>query len=154
MGAEKLLDKGDMLYLPAGRSQPERIQLAFISDDEIDRLVGYVKCEAGSFEYEKSVCDEIARIAEEITPEKQTKKSESNGEYIEGFIEALRIAVSNGKVSTSLLQRKLAIGYGRATKYIDAMEEFGFIGPPNGQKPRDVLITSGELEKKLKKIGY
>ncbi len=143
-GAEKLLGRGDMLFSPMGANKPKRVQGCFVSDEEVERVVEYVKKSAKA-EYDESVMEEIERNA---TAEKQ-KKGVSDGE--EGdeldalFDEAVRIVVESGMASTSYLQRKLKLGYARASRIVDQMEEKGVVGPFEGSKPRKVLITKEQL---------
>ena len=136
-GAEKLLGKGDMLFLPMGESIPMRIQGAFVSEEEIEKLVNY------TISQQKAVYDET------ITVDKSGDSgSSSNGddysssdEYDDPiYNEVVDFAVSTGKISASLIQRKFRLGYNRAARIVDLLEERGIIGPPNGSKPREVLV--------------
>ena len=131
-GAEKLLGKGDMLYLPMGESAPIRIQGCFISDDEIRRLIEYV-------------CNEQkASYDEKLTAPTQEEVKEVNGEAEEYedplYDQIVEFAISTGKVSASLLQRRFRLGYNRAARVVDLLEERGIVGPQNGSKPREVLV--------------
>lgn len=131
-GAEKLLGKGDMLYLPMGESAPIRIQGCFISDDEIRRLIEYV-------------CNEQkASYDEKLTAPTQEEVKEVNGETEEYedplYDQIVEFAISTGKVSASLLQRRFRLGYNRAARVVDLLEERGIVGPQNGSKPREVLV--------------
>ncbi len=144
-GAEKLLNNGDALYFAAGYAKPMRVQTAFISDGEIIEAVADSMKKYGApnfidipdYTAPKAVRDDDFEDEEDVA---KSLLSDDN------FVEALHIAVRSGKIATSLLQRKLRIGYAKAACYIDYMEEFGFISPPNGSKPRDVLITEDELK--------
>ena len=140
-GAEKLLGKGDMLFLPMGESIPMRIQGAYVSEEEIQKLVDY------SISQQKAVYDES------LTVDKSGSTSVSSGS--DGYVseeeyddpiynEVVDFAVSAGKISASLVQRKFRLGYNRAARIIDLLEERGIIGPANGSKPREVLV---KLEK-------
>ncbi len=141
-GAEKLLGKGDMLFLPMGESVPMRIQGAFVSEDEIQKLVDW------SISQQKAIYDES------LTVDKSGGSSSVSGsddgyasdeEYDDPiYNEVVDFAVSSGKISASLVQRKFRLGYNRAARIIDLLEERGIIGPPNGSKPREVLV---KLEK-------
>ncbi|MBQ2872586.1 MAG: DNA translocase FtsK [Bacilli bacterium] len=140
-GAEKLLGKGDMLFLPMGESIPMRIQGAYVSEEEIQKLVDY------SIGQQKAVYDES------LTVDKSGSTSVSSGsdgysseeEYDDPiYNEVVDFAVSAGKISASLVQRKFRLGYNRAARIIDLLEERGIIGPANGSKPREVLV---KLEK-------
>lgn len=144
-GAEKLIGRGDMLYYPVGLSKPMRVQGAFVSEDEVEKITGYIKRGTGEIEYDEDVMESIEREARAID---QSGKKSSSAETDDGAAggdaklrDALEIATDLGKISTSLLQRKLSIGYGRAAKIIDTMEARGFVSAPDGQKPREVLIT-------------
>ena len=136
-GAEKLLGKGDMLFLPMGESIPMRIQGAYVSEEEIQKLVDH------SISQQKAVYDES------LTVDKSGSTSVSSGadgyaseeEYDDPiYNEVVDFAVSAGKISASLVQRKFRLGYNRAARIIDLLEERGIIGPANGSKPREVLV--------------
>ena len=131
-GAEKLLGKGDMLYLPMGANTPIRIQGNFISDEEIDRLISYVSKE------------QVAKYDNSLTeiPDNHMAGSDSPKEEYDDplYNEIVDFAISTGKVSASLLQRRFRLGYNRAARIVDLLEERGIIGPANGSKPREVLI--------------
>ena len=133
-GAEKLFGKGDMLFLPMGDNHPTRIQGAFISEEEIQKVVDFV-CEQQKAQYDNS-----------LTEMKNDSSSHNDGyssedEYEDPlYNEIVDYVVQAGKVSASLIQRKYRLGYNRAARIIDLLEERGIIGPPNGSKPREVLI--------------
>ena len=131
-GAEKLLGKGDMLYLPMGENVPSRIQGNFISDAEIERLIKYVSGQQ-SASYEKSFEEDFnSHVAGENSP---------RDEYDDPlYNEIVEFAIETGKVSASLLQRRFKIGYNRAARVVDLLEERGIVGPANGSKPREVLV--------------
>lgn len=131
-GAEKLLGKGDMLYLPMGENAPIRIQGCFISDDEIRRVIEYVTKEQ-SAEYDNSL---LEPAKDEYNPVSGDKESFDDPLYNE----VVEFAVSTGKISASLLQRRFRLGYNRAARIVDLLEERGIIGPQNGSKPREVLV--------------
>ena len=136
MGAEKLLGKGDMLFLPMGENVPERIQGAFVSEEEIKRVVDY------TISQQKAQYDENFLNLE--SKDEEIKENTISNEYEEDddpvYNEALEFVVTNGKASASLLQRKFKIGYNRAARIMDLLEERGVVGPQNGSKPREVLI--------------
>ena len=151
-GAEKLIGRGDMLFAPVGASKPMRVQGAFVSEGEVENIVTYIRDNnaAGKFNSEF-----VHRIEEEAAKCGMGKKnaqnaafdSDSDGESEGGdskFNEAVKLAIEEGKISTSLMQRRLGVGYGRAAKIIDAMEERGYVSKPDGNKPRRVLITMDE----------
>lgn len=131
-GAEKLLGKGDMLFLPMGENDPIRIQGTYISDDEIRRVIEYVSKE------QAAVYDNF------ITQMEDTHLAGANSEKEEYedplYNEIVDFAIKTGKVSASLLQRRFRLGYNRAARIVDLLEERGIIGPPNGSKPREVLV--------------
>ena len=136
-GAEKLLGKGDMLFLPMGESVPMRVQGAYVSEEEIQKLVDY------TISQQKAIYDES------LTVDKSGSSSVSSGsdgyaseeEYDDPiYNEVVDFAVSTGKISASLIQRKFRLGYNRAARIIDLLEERGIIGPANGSKPREVLV--------------
>lgn len=134
-GAEKLLGKGDMLFNPVGESKPLRIQGAFISEEEVERVVEFIKNQGGKSEYKEEIIEEINNTVE---------NANSNDDEL--LSEALKIVVENNQASTSLIQRKLRIGYNRAARIIEQMEEKGYISQRDGSKPRNVLISKEELE--------
>ena len=131
-GAEKLLGKGDMLYLPMGANTPVRIQGNFISDDEIERLIKYVSKEQVA-KYDNS----ITEVADNHMAGAASPKEEYDDPL---YNEIVDFAIQSGKVSASLLQRRFRLGYNRAARIVDLLEERGIIGPANGSKPREVLI--------------
>ncbi|MBQ7172433.1 MAG: DNA translocase FtsK [Clostridia bacterium] len=146
-GAEKLIGRGDMLYAPVGLIKPMRVQGAFVSDGEVEAVTTFVRENSEGNEYSEEA---IAGIARETQNCQQNGKKGSaaededfdgeNGDLDPKFREALEIAVQNQKIATSMLQRALKVGYGRAARIIDDMERFGYVGPPDGTKPRKVLI--------------
>ena len=137
-GAEKLLGKGDMLFLPMGESIPMRIQGAYVSEEEIQKLVDW------SISQQKAVYDESLTV--DRTSGSSSVSSDADGyvseeEYDDPiYNEVVDFAVSTGKISASLIQRKFRLGYNRAARIIDLLEERGIIGPANGSKPREVLV--------------
>jgi S-DNA-T family DNA segregation ATPase FtsK/SpoIIIE len=130
-GAEQLLGRGDMLFLPPGSSRLLRVHGPLITEDEVIQVVEFLKKQG------KPIYND--RILE--TPEERAEFDESEGEVDELYEDARRIVVEMGKASTSVLQRRLRIGYGRAASLLDAMERDGIIGPPDGTKPRELLIN-------------
>ena len=137
-GAEKLLGKGDMLFNPIGASKPIRIQGAFISDEEVEELVAFVK-QQGRPDYDESITEET----EQGTSEEAAAPAGERDELLERAIERV---MSEGQASTSMLQRRFRIGYSRAARLVDTMEEMKIIGPANGSKPRDILMTPEEVK--------
>jgi len=131
-GAEKLLGKGDMLYLPMGENVPTRIQGNFISDNEIEKVIKYV-CAQQTAKYDKT----LEEIPESHMAGENMEKEEYDDPLYEQIVE---FAIQTGKVSSSLLQRRFKIGYNRAARVVDLLEERGIVGPQNGSKPREVLV--------------
>lgn len=143
-GAEQLLGNGDMLYLPSGSPKPIRIQSAFVSMDEVERLTDYISRQQG---YARAF--QLPSILERRRP----GMSSSAGSRDDFFLEAARLIVRHQQGSVSLLQRRLKVGYSRAARLVDELEAAGIVGPFDGSKARTVLIESDqELESKLKEI--
>ena len=160
-GAEKLLNKGDMLFKPVDKTKPIRVQGAFVSDSEVEAIMDFLKSEEVGAQYDEEIYAEINKAAQKCGNKKGGAAAEDDGmddDDVCGyyndqkFLDAVELAIRSRKISTSLLQRKLSIGYGKAAKYIDAMEEIGIVSEPNGQKPRDVLITMDEWLEKLSRV--
>ncbi len=144
-GAEKLLGRGDMLFSPIGSSKPIRVQGCFVSDKEIEAVIDFIK-EKHENEYDDFVMEEIERQA---AKEKNSGAAiDSDGDEDPMFQAAIDVVVDAGQASTSLLQRKLKLGYARAARIMDELESKGIIGEFNGAKPREVLITKSELLEK------
>ncbi len=133
MGAEHLLGKGDMLFLPPGSSRLTRVHGAFVSENEINRVVAFWKDQAAP-EYDQSFLIAPPNDGEESEPEDAPP-----GDQDPMYEDAVRIVLEMGKASTSTLQRRLRLGYGRAARILDMMHRDGIIGPPDGSKPREVL---------------
>ncbi len=143
-GAEKLLGRGDMLFRPVGATKPGRIQGCFVSDEEVERVVEFVKS-GGKANYDDNIMIEIERQAA-IDKQQRTGVPEEGADDEDPMLEeAIKVVVEFGQASTSMLQRKLKLGYGRASRIIDQMEERGIIGGYEGSKPRQVLITREQL---------
>jgi S-DNA-T family DNA segregation ATPase FtsK/SpoIIIE len=139
-GAEQLLGNGDMLYMPADRAEPMRIQGALVSTAETGRVVEYLR-HAGEALNAEAIAPQVDIIAEASELEMAALD-----ERDELFLAAARVVVEHDQGSTSLLQRRLKVGYSRAARILDQLEQAGIVGPPDGTKPRDVLITLDELE--------
>ncbi len=140
-GAEKLLGMGDMLYHPSGARSSTRVQGAFVSDSEIERVLEFIKENVGETHYSEDLAEEIERRAtgeNGVTPD-----VEDDGDAL--LPEAIELAMSLGKISTSMIQRRLGVGYSRAGRIIDQMETRGVISGANGSKPRDVLISHADM---------
>lgn len=140
-GAEKLLGKGDMLFYPLGAAKPERLQGAFISDSELANVIDYVK---GQFK------DEEVKYEEDIIETISTVKSLEHDDEDELLAKAIEFVVNNGQASSSMLQRKFKIGFNRAARMIDSMEERGIVGQNEGSRPRKVLISKEQLDEMKK----
>lgn len=137
-GAEKLLGRGDMLFAPVGSPKPVRVQGCFVTDHEIETIVNFVKQSQDS-SYSQNVMDEIEKNA---VAEKNSKSDDNSEGSSDPMIkEAIQCVVEAGQASTSLLQRRLRLGYARAGRLVDEMEQMGIVGPHEGSKPRQVLIT-------------
>lgn len=134
-GAEKLLGKGDMLFYPLGAAKPVRLQGAFISEDESDKIIEHIKNEVGEHTYADDIEEKISNV--------NTDEVSSADELL---VECIEFVVANGQASASMLQRKFKIGFNRAARLIDDMEERGIVGPSEGSKPRKVLISKQDLE--------
>ena len=150
-GAEKLIGRGDMLFAPVGASKPMRVQGAFVSDSEVEDIVTFVKTHNSAAKYDASFISTMESSAKNIGAKKgdsagdEPDESASFGGGDTKFEEAVKLAIESGKISTSLLQRRLGVGYGRAAKLIDLMEEKGYVSAANGTKPREVLISMNEF---------
>ena len=138
-GAEKLLGRGDMLFNPVGASKPTRLQGCFISDKEVERVVEFVKGQA-DVKYDEDIIEKI----DNGKPVNINDNKGDAGDNDELLPKAIEIAVDTGKISASYIQRRLKVGFSRAARIVDQMEERGWIGPPDGSKPREVLITKEE----------
>ena len=145
-GAEKLIGRGDMLFAPIGISKPVRVQGCFASDKEIENVTEYVK-KSHSIEYDMEVEEKIEKITEMgIGKDKGSNGDIASGNYSKDdkMEDAIKLVVENGQASTSLLQRRLGLGYARAGRLIDEMEQMGIVGPHVGSKSREVLMTYQE----------
>ena len=140
-GAEKLLGRGDMLFLPVGASKPIRVQGCFVSDKEVETVIDFVKKSATS-DYKEEIMDEIEKQAvKQKSNSKNNKSSDDTDDTDTLMPQAIECVVDAGVASTSLLQRRLKLGYARAARIIDEMESRGIVGPLDGSKPRPVLIS-------------
>lgn len=141
VGAEKLLGNGDMLFMPLGQSKPQRIQGCYVSNQEVERVVEFLKKSDKPQEYDQEVIEEIEKQAAAVGKAAGRDDTDGEDETDEALPQAIEIAVEAGSISTSMLQRKMRFGYARAGRIIDQMEQQGIIGPSEGSKPRKVLIT-------------
>ncbi len=136
-GAEKLLGKGDMLFYPTGMSKPVRIQGAFVTDKEVENIVDFLKKESSGTDYNETVMEEISSAV---------KTGGGAGEHDEYFDNAADLVVNKEKASVSMLQRQFRIGYNRAARLMEELEDAGIVGPEDGSKPRKVLLNKAQLE--------
>jgi len=141
-GAENLIGRGDMLFAPVGVSKPIRVQGCFATDEEIEGVTDFIKNQ-NKAQYNEDIEEQIRRITAEDLDNKSKGGSEEEGELqVDAKMEeAIKCVIDAGQASTSLLQRRLKVGYARAGRMIDDMEQMGIVGPHQGAKPRDVLIT-------------
>ncbi len=159
-GAEKLIGKGDMLFAPGGKPNPKRVQGAFVSESETAAIVEFVKKQAKGEIYDEQAMEDMRRAAQKCDKSKNEgsddfdddEESSTGFLHDRKFLGAVELAIRNGSVATSFLQRKLHIGYGKAAQYIDIMEDLGVVGEKNGSKARDILITMGEWQEKLSRL--
>ncbi|MEO5589774.1 MAG: DNA translocase FtsK, partial [Gemmatimonadaceae bacterium] len=160
MGAESLLGNGDMLFVPPGRSEPSRLQGAFISSEDTERLTSWytdrrnarrAEAESKGFFLEETVeadiLDAIRKKEAEESHARADGEDDQEGDRDKLFREAAEVVIQNQGGSTSLLQRRLKVGYGRAARIIDQLQAAGVLGPPDGSRPRDVLAGLDDLER-------
>ncbi|MBQ3561955.1 MAG: DNA translocase FtsK, partial [Clostridia bacterium] len=144
-GAERLLGKGDMLYCPFGANKPTRIQGCFVSEEEVERVVDFVK-NGQSSDYDETISEEIERMAAAGSKDKGSRSDDSSLSDRDPMInQAIECIIDAGRASASHLKSRLKLGYARASRIINEMEEMGIIGPYEGAKPRQVLITKAEF---------
>ena len=145
-GAEKLLGKGDMLFYPQGIPKPVRVQGAFVSDKEVSDVVNYIKEESGQVSYNAAVEEHMNNIESENT----TVSIDSNSGTGDGrdayFADAAKLLIDKEKGSIGMLQRYFKVGFNRAARIMDQLEEAGIVGPEEGTKPRRVLMTQEQFE--------
>ena len=148
-GAEKLVGKGDMLYAPIGCGKPKRVQGCFVSDPEVEAVAGYVKSNFTT-EYDQNVMQEIERKAEQTgnsKPAASDPEPTSDELYQDELLPAaVDVILETKQASVSMLQRRLKLGYARAARIVDEMEEMGIVGPFQGSKPREILITQEQWD--------
>ena len=140
VGAEKLLGKGDMLYNPIGENKPLRVQGAFISEEEVEEVVKYIKDDGSSVEYEESILEHIEKG---VPGNNKNNEDKENDELID---DAIKIVLEYNQASTSFLQRKLKIGFNRASRIMEDLEAMGIISERDGSKPRQILLSKDELD--------
>jgi S-DNA-T family DNA segregation ATPase FtsK/SpoIIIE len=146
-GAEKLLGKGDMLFYPIGYNKPVRVQGAFVSDAELNRVVDFIVKQSIPVEYK----DEVTAQALECDAKENAMADDSGSTVMEDelFEDALRLVMDMGQASSSMLQRRFRIGYTRAARLVDTMEELGIVGQSVGSKPREVILSRQEIEERF-----
>ena len=146
-GAEKLLGKGDMLFYPIGFNKPVRVQGAFVSDAELNKIVDFIIKQSIPVNYSEEV------TAQELECDNKDNKNEESGQTTaaedELFEDALRLVLDLGQASSSMLQRRFRIGYTRAARLVDTMEELGIVGQSVGSKPREVIMSRQEAEQRF-----
>ncbi len=148
LGAEKLLGRGDMLYSNVSLSKPKRIQGALITDQEIKRIVAYIKEKSGEPNYVEEIVER--QKVRGVAGVGIDGASDDDDELYE---EAKELIINSGKASASYLQRRLAVGYARAARLLDLLEESGIIGPSNGAKPREILVSQQQYEAMMEDGG-
>ena len=156
IGAEALTGRGDMLFVPIGSMRDTRVQGAFVDDKEVERICEFIRATNGTAEYDEKFISKLKELAAQCG-----NKGRSGGDFVPSagedgdkgsdnkYADAVRIAIEEKRISTSLLQRKLEIGYSRAAKLIDRMQAEGYVSPPDGSKPRTILITAEEYMEKF-----
>ncbi|MBP5665516.1 MAG: DNA translocase FtsK, partial [Clostridia bacterium] len=160
-GAEKLLGRGDMLYHPLGFTKSARLQCAFVSDEEVEKVVDFIRNSYGAPEFDDTVSDAITATVEQSQKEKggkgggdkeQDNQEESEGQEFKLICDAAELALAQGTLSTSSLQRRLRLGYSRAARIIDTLEEMGLLSRSDGQRPRQVLMTREQWKKGIEEM--
>ena len=141
VGAEKLLGNGDMLFNPVGASKPTRVQGCFISDAEVERVVNHIKSQAQTTYNEETIHEIEAKAAAAENAKKKSVEDDGDADWDPMLNDAIEVVVNAGGASTTMLQKKLKLGYARASRVMDQLEEKGIVGPSEGAKPRAVLIS-------------
>ncbi len=141
-GAEKLVGHGDMLYAPLGAGKPLRVQGTFIDSEEVEAVVDFVK-QSSTADYDDSIINDIENRSAEKKPAEEEKTAAAD-DVDEMFDAAVDVILEMGQASVSMLQRRLKLGYSRAARLVDQMEERGIVGPFEGSKPRQILITKDQ----------
>lgn len=146
-GADKLLGNGDMLYMPIGMNKPIRVQGCFASNKDITETISFISSQVKA-EYDASITEAVDKYVPQTKADKDSSDSSAavtDGDFVERAIE---VAVNNGQLSTTMLQKKLKLGYARASRIMDELEEMGVIGPSEGSKPRKVLMSRMQFEER------
>ena len=142
-GAEKLLGKGDMLFAPIGAPKPLRVQGAFVSDEEVERLIEFIKSQG----QETETNEEIIAFAEQEAEQNEEKGKKAQTKQDTLLRDAVKSVLATGQASSFGIQRRFSIGYTRAARLLDTMEELHIVGPPAGSKPREILMNETEAMK-------
>jgi len=144
--ADKLVGYGDMLYAPTGAAKPLRLQGTWVTDNERESIIEYIKGNSGQTQYSEEVIGEIekAMVEKSSGGDKSSADAGANGDFDELLPQAVDVILETGQASTSLLQRRLKLGYARAARIVDQMEDLGVVGPHEGSKPRQILVTREE----------
>ena len=157
-GAEKLLGKGDMLFYPIGANKPSRVQGAFVSDEELNRVTDFIKQQAIPVEDNPEITNTVLpsdsqkEAKNAAAGDGEASEEDSQDELLD---DAIRLVLDLGQASASMLQRRFRIGYNRAARLVETMEELGIVGPATGSKPRELLLSRDEVEYRfLKKDNF
>ncbi|MBO4591578.1 MAG: DNA translocase FtsK, partial [Eubacterium sp.] len=148
-GAEKLLGNGDMLFYPTGYTKPIRVQGAYLSDDEILSVVNFIKSNYGETTYDETISQSIESSGAGGSSSDSGDSSGDGDRYDEYFEDAARFVIEKDRASIGYLQRMLRIGFNRAARIMDQLEEFGVVGPEEGTKPRKILMNITEFEEAI-----
>lgn len=153
-GAEALTGRGDMLFVPIGAMRDTRVQGAFVDDKEVEKICEFIRATNGTAQYDEKFISKLKELAAQCG--NKGKNSDDLPPPVDGekaddpkYADAVRVAIEEGRISTSLLQRKLEVGYSRAAKLIDRMQSEGIVSPPDGSKPRSILISKEEYFEKF-----
>ncbi|MPN00795.1 DNA translocase SpoIIIE [bioreactor metagenome] len=145
-GADKLIGRGDMLYYPVGAPKPLRLQGCLVTDKEVETIVESIKSQGHPEGYDNEVMTKIEEESQRNEKGKKGTADTADEAEDEMFMPAVEIAVETGNVSASMLQRRLKLGYARAARLVDEMQDRGIVGPPDGSKPRQALISRSEWQ--------
>jgi S-DNA-T family DNA segregation ATPase FtsK/SpoIIIE len=152
-GAEALTGRGDMLFVPIGAMRDTRVQGAFVDDKEVEKICEFIRVTNGTAQYDERFISKLKELAAQCGNKGKSDDVPMNDDGEKGddpkYNDAVRVAVEEKRISTSLLQRKLGVGYSRAAKLIDRMQAEGYVSPPDGSKPRTILITAEEYMEKF-----
>ena len=141
--ADKLVGHGDMLYAPTGSGKPMRLQGTWVSDKEREKVIEYIE-KSGESQYSEEVMGEIEKAAAEKSSGEKPAGDTNGSDHDELLPQAVDVIFETGQASVSMLQRRLKLGYSRAARIVDQMEELGVVGPFEGSKPRTILVTKDQ----------